>query len=427
MKTSSNTRRLVLAAVAAAFGISSLGLWGVPVIANPLQPKTLDVTADFPETIGLYSGSRVLVQGVDAGSVKKVESVTDRVRVTMSVHDVNLDPNAMATVRLRSLIGSRYVELSPVWSGTGPKMRTGSHIPLERTQVPAEVSDFTDETTRVMREVDAQALGRLVHELGSALEGNGGALAGVTSGMAQVGQSVAAQAQALDQSLGQLQRVIGTLAAKDSDIARILSSSTAVSQALLAQQGSLDAGVTGLDKLLGTLTDFTTKEKAKILQAVQLLSTTGKQLADHASGWSRLVDEVPYYAYGWYNAIHHDDNHWFFMEQISGIMFLPYPHQLNEAGGPGTNNGDNTVAPSVDFSCSPARQAIPYDVDATKYTGQGPLLPSYSSPDGRIKVDNTPNNASHTPGYEGGQAQTLPGPAPTGCPPPGSFPPGGGG
>ncbi|MBV8386113.1 MAG: hypothetical protein JO155_04910, partial [Acidimicrobiia bacterium] len=55
----SNVRRLVLAAVVAAFGISSLSLWGVPVIANPLQPKTLDITADFPETIGLYSGSRV--------------------------------------------------------------------------------------------------------------------------------------------------------------------------------------------------------------------------------------------------------------------------------------------------------------------------------------------------------------------------------
>ncbi|MBV8986511.1 MAG: hypothetical protein JO248_18935, partial [Acidimicrobiia bacterium] len=71
----SNVRRLVLAAVVAAFGISSLSLWGVPVIANPLQPKTLDITADFPETIGLYSGSRVLVQGVDAGSVKKVQAV----------------------------------------------------------------------------------------------------------------------------------------------------------------------------------------------------------------------------------------------------------------------------------------------------------------------------------------------------------------
>jgi len=244
--------------------------------------------------------------------------------------------------------------------------------------------------------------------------------------MAHVGESVAAQAHALDDSLQQLQRVIGTLSAKDDDIVRILRSSTAVSQALLAQQGSLDAGISGLDKLLGTLTDFTSKEKAKIVQAVQLLSTTGKQLADHADGWSRLVNEVPYYAYGWYNAIHHDGDHFFMMEQISGIMFLPYPHQLNEGGGPGAAGGDNTVYPSVDFSCSPARAAVPWQVDPTVYTGPGPLLPAYSSPDGRFKIDNTPNNSEKEPGYEGGQPQTAPPPDPSGCHPQKNIPPNGG-
>ena len=420
----SNVIRLVVAAVVAAFGISSLGLWGVKVIANPLQPKSLEVTADFPSTIGLYPGSRVMVQGVGAGKVKSAKSVTDRVRVTMSVSDVSLDPNAVATVRLRSLIGARYVELSPVWSGTGPKLASGAHIPMERTQVPAEVSDFTDETNRMMRELDAQALGRLVHELGSALQGNGGALAGMTSGMAQVGQTVAAQAHSLDDSLVQLQRVIGTIAAKDDDVVRILRSSTAVSQALLAQQGSLDASVTGLDRLLGTLTDFTSKEKDKIVTAVHLLATTGKQLADHAEGWSRITNEAPYYAYGWYNAIHHDGNHWFMMEQVSGIMFLPYPHQMNEGGGPGGAGEDHTVYPSVDFSCSPARALVPWQVDPTVYTGPGPLIPAQD--DGRFKVDNTPNNSSKEPGYEGGKPETAPPPDPSGCHPQQNFPPGSG-
>src|SRR4051812_39310446 len=191
----SNVRRLVTAVIVAAFGLASLGLWGNNVVANPLDAPKLEVTADFPQTIGLYNGSKVMVQGMSAGTVKTVKSVNDRVRVTMNVQDVNIDPNATATIRLRSLIGSRYVELTPVWSGQGPKMQSGTHIPLERTEVPAEVSDFTDETNRVMRELDAQAMGRLVKELGTALQGNGQALAGVTSGMAQVGQTVAANAQ----------------------------------------------------------------------------------------------------------------------------------------------------------------------------------------------------------------------------------------
>ena len=408
-------RRLVLAAVIAGFGLSTLGLAGVPVLANPLQPKSLNLTVEFPKAVGLYQGSRVLAQGVAAGTVQSIKPATDKVEVHLSVHDVALDPNAVATLRLRSLIGERYVELSPVWSGQGPKLADGARIPVERTRVPAEVNEFTDETARVARELDAKALGDMVHELGQSLGGSNGPLAGATSGLSQLGQSVAAQAKGLDDSIAQLQRVIGTLSDKDDQVNHILSDSTAISQALLAQQGSLDGAISGVDRMLGTLTDFTSREKDKIAATVHLLATTGKQLAAHEAGWQRILDITPYYAYGWYNAIHHDGDHFFFMEQISGIMFLPYPHQINEQGGPGSGGDDHTVYPSVDFSCSPARAVVPWQVDTTKVVGQGPLLPSQTTGDGRVVVDNTPNNSQKEPGYEGGEPQTAQPPDPSGC------------
>ena len=408
-------RRLVLAAVIAAFGLSTLGLGGVRVLANPLQPSSMHLTVEFPKAVGLYKGSRVLVQGVAAGTVQDLKPAPDKVDVSLSVHDVALDPNAIATLRLRSLIGERYVELSPVWSGQGPKLGDGAHIPTARTRVPAEVNEFTDETARVARELDAKALGDMVHELGLSLGGANGPLAGATTGLSQLGQSVAAQAKGLDDSLAQLQRVIGTLSEKDDQINRILGDSTAITQALLAQQGSLGGAISGLDRMLGTLTDFTSKEKDKIANTVHLLATTGKQLAAHQAGWQRILDITPYYAYGWYNAIHHDGDHFFFMEQVSGIMFLPYPHQLNEQGGPGSGGDDHTVYPSVDFSCSPARAAVPWQVDTTKVVGQGPLIPAQSIGNGRVIVDNTPDDSQKEPGYEGGEPQTAQPPEPSGC------------
>ena len=60
------------------------------------------------------------------------------------------------------------------------------------------------------------------------------------------------------------------------------------------------------------------------------------------------------------------------------------------------------------------------------YTGPGPLLPAYSSPDGRFKIDNTPNNSQKEPGYEGGEPQTAPPPDPSGCHPQKNLPPNGG-
>jgi len=99
---------------------------------------------------------------------------------------------------------------------------------------------------------------------------------------------------------------------------------------------------------------------------------------------------------------------------------------MNEGGGPGAAGDDHTVYPSVDLSCSPARALVPWQVDPTVYTGPGPLLPAYSSPDGRFKIDNTPGNGAKEPGYEGGPSETAPPPDPSGCHPQQNIPPNGG-
>ena len=45
-------RRLALAGVIAAFGLATLGIAGVPVIANPLQPAAVKITADVSPAKG---------------------------------------------------------------------------------------------------------------------------------------------------------------------------------------------------------------------------------------------------------------------------------------------------------------------------------------------------------------------------------------
>jgi phospholipid/cholesterol/gamma-HCH transport system substrate-binding protein len=417
------TRRLIPFAIGLGFILAVAGLSGVPVIANPLHPAATEITAEFPRTVGLYPQSRVLVQGVRAGTVSKVEPAADRVRVTMTVHDVALAPDAVATARMRSLIGERYVELAPVWSGKGPRLESGAVIPLARTRVPAEVNELFDEATRVSEQVDADALRMMVKNLGQALGGNSQAVAGVTSGLAQVGQTLSAHSADLDQSLHALEGVVGTLASRDDEVTSILRSSTAVSQSLLAQQGALDAAVGGLDDMLGRLASFTGNEKDRIAAVLDALDRVGRVLAAHEEGWRRIVDLAPFYAYGWYNAIHHDGSRWWLLEQAQGLFFVPFTHPMNSGGGPGSINDDNRVVPAIDYSCSPLRAAVPWQVDTTQYVGAGPLLPAGSIGDGFITVNNDPHGGYTAPGYEGTEPEPdQPAPAGSRCPDPGSAP-----
>ena len=416
-------RRVVPYAVALGFILAVAGLSGVPVIANPLRPSSTRITAEFPRAVGVYPQSRVLVQGVRAGTVQDVEPQGDKVKVTMTVRDVALAPDAIATVRLRSLIGERYLELGPVWTGKGPKLEDGALIPLSRTRVPAEVNELFDEATRVAEQVDADALRSMIASLGQALGGNSDAVAGVTSGLADVGQALSTRAAELDAGLQDLRGVVGTLADRDDEITRILRSSTVVSQSLLAQQGALDAAVGGLDDMLGRLATFTGNEKAKLAAVMDSLDRVGRILAEHETGWQRIIDLAPYYAYGWYNAIHHDGSRWWVLEQAQGLMFVPFTHPLNAGGGPGSLNDDNRVVPAIDYSCSPLRTHVPWQVDTTGAMGAGPLIPAQSIGEGFIVINNDPHQGYTAPGYEGGEREPeTPAPAGSKCPDQGAAP-----
>lgn len=409
--SASRARRSVTFSVAAAVVAVALLAVGGPALAGATSGRTLHLTADFPRTIGLYPKSVVQVQGVRAGTVDAVKPLGEHVEVRFHVSDVALAPNAIAIIRLQSMIGARYLEVGPVWSGQGAKLADGTHLPETRTQVPAETSELLDESGRVADKIDAKAMGQLVAEMGKALGGRRDAVSAMTAGMGDVGRVLSARAGELDGTLTHLQQMMATLSQHDTDMVRLLRSGSAVSDALLAQQGALSGAVSGLDDLLSRLADFTSREHDKVLQATAELAPIGKLLAEHEAGWQKIINLGPYYAYGWFNAIHYDGRRWWAIEQPQGLVYtdsVPYMHPLNDRGGPGSNNDDHTVMPSVDASCSVVAQSIPWMVDLTGITGPGPLLPELNIGNGTVTTSDKPNQAYSYEGYQGAPRQPDP-------------------
>ena len=85
------------------------------VIAPLVIEKTL--VADFPRTVSIYQGSDVRVLGVPIGKVDKVEPEGTHVAVTMHYDDkYQLPADAKALIVAPSIVGDRYVEVTPAYS-----------------------------------------------------------------------------------------------------------------------------------------------------------------------------------------------------------------------------------------------------------------------------------------------------------------------
>ena len=102
--------------------------------------KTL--TADFPRTVSLYEGSDVRVLGVPVGKVDSVTPSGTQVIVTMHYDaDVQIPANAKAVIVSPSIVGDRFVQLTPAYSG-GQVLADGATLDQDHTAVPLELDQI---------------------------------------------------------------------------------------------------------------------------------------------------------------------------------------------------------------------------------------------------------------------------------------------
>ncbi|HEY1119342.1 MAG TPA: MCE family protein [Acidimicrobiales bacterium] len=381
-------RRAVSAVVVLAFSLSTAGLAGVAVgveVENPFEPERTVVHADFERAVGLYDQSRVFADGVEVGEVTDIEVLPDTVRVELTLDDIAIGADTEAILRLRSLIGERYVELTDVWTGDGDRLQTGDVIPLERTVVPAEITEVLDEAARVSKELDGATLNRVIEELAVVVGNDGVAVEALLEDLADAGDVVAARADDLDELISSLDTAVATLAEKDQTVVSVLRNGTTVSQALLAQEGALDAAVRSIDTIVGDLADFAGDQRQGLTDLAGDLAEVGELLASHRADFEQTVDYLPWASYGFARAITKDGDRWYLQPQVTGTLVAPFIPNLNSRGGVGSEEEDNRLVPGVDANDSIVRDVLPWQIDTTPLLGTGPLLPSSSL--GPLTVD----------------------------------------
>jgi phospholipid/cholesterol/gamma-HCH transport system substrate-binding protein len=127
--------------------IVALTIAGLMVIALAvvfLRPGSDDarLTASFPRTVSIYEGSAVRILGVPIGQVDTVTPAGTTVEVEMSYDpEIDVPADAKAVVVAPSVVGDRYIQLTPAYSG-GKKLEDGATLDMSSTAVPLELDDI---------------------------------------------------------------------------------------------------------------------------------------------------------------------------------------------------------------------------------------------------------------------------------------------
>jgi len=164
--------QLVVFAVMTALGLTYVGANYVGLF-DRVTHAGYTVTADFPQSGGVFPNAEVTYRGVTVGRVGQLALSRSGVKVPLKLHDgVHVPSDVRAVVANRSAIGEPYVDLRPRHA-SGPYLSAGDHIARADTRTPLSTNTLLLNLDHLVNSVDKKSLATVVGELGTAFRGTG--------------------------------------------------------------------------------------------------------------------------------------------------------------------------------------------------------------------------------------------------------------
>ena len=249
---------------------------------------TYPVNVVYSSAPGLFTGAAVDVLGVKVGSVTNVVNVGDTVHVTLSIDQGTKVPSsAFASLVAPQLLGSPDVDLNPGYT-RGPYLAPNATIAQDHTAVPVSTDEVLKELQRTLSALNPHAVGSLVSNLATDLDGQGQNLNKLIASAAGTVQLLAEKGNDLGQLNGTLAQLTGTLDGDTAQIEQLVKQYDVVSTTVASHSGQLNDAITQLSQASASLVTLLVPNIQPLEADVGTVTTVGRTLDRNLAN----VDEI---------------------------------------------------------------------------------------------------------------------------------------
>lgn len=280
---------VVVLALVAAFGLTLL---------RSDEQKRL--TAHFPRTVSIYEGSDVRVLGVPVGKVVSVTPSGTDVVVEMEYDpEVEVPADARAVIIAPSIVGDRFIQLTPVMEPGNKVMADGATLDTDRTSVPLELDQIyssIDDLTVALGPTGANKDGALTDLLETTAQNFAGQGAPLNQTIKDFGALSATLDDNKDELFGsaqQLEQFIGTLAKNDTTVRKFNNSLASVSTMLAGERQELSSSLENLSVALGEVSTFVSDNREVLGRDIAGLNRVAKVLVKQRDALDEVLKAGP--------------------------------------------------------------------------------------------------------------------------------------
>jgi len=223
--------------------------------------------AQFEEAGGLETGDDVRVAGVRVGKVDSIELDGGHVTVGFKIREkASFGPESQAAIKVRTLLGAMYIELTPIGPG---QMAAESTIPTERTTSPYSVVDAFTGLADTAGKIDTDQLAGALTTLSDLTRNTPESFRGALDGLSRLSRQFAAKDKRINRLLKNLDRVTTTLDARDQDIVTLMQDASTLFDALVQRRQAVHNLLVSTRTLAKALSDLVDDSRADLGPALR--------------------------------------------------------------------------------------------------------------------------------------------------------------
>jgi phospholipid/cholesterol/gamma-HCH transport system substrate-binding protein len=275
---------VIAAVLVLAFNISDL----------PLIGGGDHYSAAFTEAGGLRAGDDVRIAGVKVGKVTGVDlesggrpDPATHVRVDFTVTEpVRFGPGTGASVRMKTLLGQKYLALEPAGSG---QLKADSEIPLARTVSSYDIVDAFSDLATTTERIDTGQLAASLTTLATTFRDSPPEVKAALAGLTRLSRTVASRDAELQQLLASARSVTGTVAERNKAVQSIIDDADLLMTELDARREAIHTLFTNTSAMAQQLTALVRENRADLKPALDQLTTVLAVLQKHERDLSSTI------------------------------------------------------------------------------------------------------------------------------------------
>lgn len=218
--------------------------------------------AELTDASGLRTGSEVQVAGIRVGRVNELKIGPERVIAEFDVKDATLGRSTRASVEVKSLLGEKFLNITPEGSG---ELKGGSTIPLSRTDVAFDIVGTLGTLTTQTEETNKKTLTTALNSLAETMDAAAPEIKSSFTGLSRLSNTIATRDEEIEELLQRSRNVTSLLDERKGDLVTLMEKADLIFQELRQRKQTIHRLLVNAEELAVQL-EGTVKDNQKQIQ-----------------------------------------------------------------------------------------------------------------------------------------------------------------